>query len=87
MHGSAKAALTGSGGAIGNKPEAPVFDLYNFDLPSGFVTAGVAKSIIDVYKQGGRLSMQAVHKLLRLCYRSFRLWETPLSCRSKETIA
>ncbi len=68
--GSAKAALSESG--VAGKPTAPVFDLYNFDLPSGFVTAGVAKSIIDVYKQGGRLSIRAVHKLLRLCYRSFK---------------
>lgn len=48
------------------------FDLQNFDLPPGFVTRSVAKSIIDVYKQGGRLSMKAVHKLLRLCYRAFK---------------
>jgi len=41
----------------------------DFDLPSGFVTPAVARAIIDVYKQGGKLSTKGVHKLLRLSYR------------------
>lgn len=48
------------------------FDLHNFHIPSGPVTSTVAKSVIDVYKQGGRLCMDAVHKLLRVCYRNFQ---------------
>eukprot|EP00605_Chrysophyceae_sp_TOSAG23-4_P000439 GSChrysophyteH1.ASY1.ANO1.497.1 assembled CDS len=47
-------------------------DLQNFRLPSGFVTPLVSKTVVDVFKQGGRLSKESVHKLLRLCYRSFQ---------------
>lgn len=41
-----------------------------FDLPSGLVTLAVATSIIDIMKKGYKLSTKAVHKLLRLTYRS-----------------
>ena len=48
------------------------FDLQNFRLPSGFITPLVSKAVVDVYKQGGKLSKESVHKLLRLCYRAFQ---------------
>ena len=48
------------------------FDLQNFRLPSGFVTPIVSKAVVDVFKQGGKLSKESVHKLLRLCYRQFQ---------------
>lgn len=48
------------------------FDMNNFRLPSGFVTPLVSKAVVDVYKQGGKLSKESVHKLLRLCYRQFQ---------------
>jgi hypothetical protein len=48
------------------------FDLQNFKLPSGFITPMVSKAVVDVFKQGGKLSKESVHKLLRLCYRSFQ---------------
>jgi len=48
------------------------FDMNNFRLPSGFVTPLVSKAVVDVYKQGGKLSKDSVHKLLRLCYRQFQ---------------
>ena len=47
-------------------------DLRNFMLPPGFVTPLVAKAVVDVFKQGGKLHKDSVQKLLRSCYRSFQ---------------
>eukprot|EP01038_Epipyxis_sp_PR26KG_P012910 gene12910-17300_t len=44
-------------------------NIYDFDIPAGMVTAGVAKVIIDLYKNNGRLSFGSVQKLLRLSYK------------------
>jgi len=44
-----------------------------YDLPAGVpVDAAIAKHIIDVYKQAGKLSTKAVTKLLRLTYRKMQ---------------
>ncbi len=59
------------------------FDLQNFHLPSGFVTPLVSKAVVDVFKQGGKLSKNSVHKLLRLTYRQLQT----LPNTSKITIA
>jgi hypothetical protein len=47
-------------------------NLYDFDLPPGLVTLRVAKTVINLYRRGGRLTPKSVHKLLRLGYRSLR---------------
>lgn len=46
--------------------------LKNFDLPKGYVTPEVANQIVQVYKNGGKLSTASVHKLLRLAYRALK---------------
>ena len=44
-----------------------------YDLPAGQpISPGIAKNIIDVYKNGGKLSTKAVTKLLRLSYRKLQ---------------
>lgn len=45
---------------------------FDFELPCGIVTIGVAAMVIDLFKSGGRLSYRSVHKLLRLGYKSLR---------------
>lgn len=47
-------------------------ELMNYNLPSGFITPAVAAKIIEVYRRGGRLSIDAVYKILRLGYRSLK---------------
>jgi hypothetical protein len=65
------------------------FQLQNFRIPSGFVTPLVSKAIVDVFKQGGKLSKDSVHKLLRLCYRQFQLLPntTKITINEKDRIA
>lgn len=41
-------------------------NLYDYDLPPGLVTLRVARTILQLYRRGGRLSPKSVHKLLRL---------------------
>lgn len=43
--------------------------LENFDLPHGPITPTVARVVLSVLKQGGKLSMKSVHKILRIGYR------------------
>jgi len=44
-----------------------------YNLPAGQpISPGIAKNIIDVYKNGGKLSTKAVTKLLRLSYRKLQ---------------
>jgi hypothetical protein len=47
-------------------------ELMNYSLPSGFITPSVAAKVIEVYRRGGRLSEEGVHKILRLGYRSLK---------------
>lgn len=47
-------------------------DLRNFDLPPGFITPVVAEQVFNVYQKGGSLSLNSVHKLLRLAYRQLK---------------
>jgi hypothetical protein len=55
-----------------SKDPAKAIASHDFDLPSGHITSKVALSIIDNYKKGGRLSVRAVHKILRFAYRSLK---------------
>ena len=43
--------------------------LENFDLPHGPITPTVARVVLSVLKQGGKLSMKSVHKILRIGYK------------------
>lgn len=43
--------------------------LENFDIPSGPITPVIAGVIMNVLKQGGRLSPKSVHKILRISYK------------------
>ena len=47
-------------------------DIKNYKLPSGFITPKIAAELVEVYKRGGRLSKESVHKILRLSYRSLK---------------
>ena len=53
-------------------------NLYDYDLPPGLVTLRVAKTVMNLYRRGGRLTPKSVHKLLRLgescCSFSLRMW-------------
>ena len=48
-------------------------DLNNYSIPSGRITPRIAAEIIEVYKRKGRLSVSAVHRLLRLSYKNLRM--------------
>lgn len=50
----------------------PDSNLHNFDFPSGLITVSGAKSVVDLYRRGGRLSNHAVHKLLRVSQKSLK---------------
>jgi len=52
--------------------DTPSKKMTEFALPSGPITPRVVKKIINVYKGGGRLCTEAVHKILRLSYRSLK---------------
>jgi hypothetical protein len=41
-------------------------NLYDYDLPPGLVTLRVVRTILQLYRRGGRLTPKSVHKLLRL---------------------
>jgi hypothetical protein len=41
-------------------------NLYDYDLPPGLVTLRVARTVLQLYRRGGRLTPKSVHKLLRL---------------------
>jgi hypothetical protein len=50
--------------------EAVSSEQLEYDLPPGLITLSVARSLIDILKRGGKLSVKAVHKLLSMTYRS-----------------
>lgn len=41
-------------------------NLYDYDLPPGLVTLRVARTVLNLYRRGGRLTPKSVLKLLRL---------------------
>lgn len=41
-------------------------NLYDYDLPPGLVTMRVARTVLNLYRRGGRLTPKSVLKLLRL---------------------
>lgn len=43
--------------------------LYDYELPPGLITINEAKSLIELYRRGGRLVARSVHKILRLAYK------------------
>lgn len=45
----------------------------DFDLPKGDITLAVAADIVQVYRQGGKLSLKSVQKILRSNYKSYKL--------------
>jgi hypothetical protein len=47
------------------KPE----NLYDYELPPGLITINEAMVVIEVYRRGGKLVANSVHKLLRLGYK------------------
>ncbi len=44
---------------------------FDYELPPGLVTIQEVKSIIEVYRRGGKLVTRSVQKLLRLGYQHF----------------
>jgi len=55
-----------------NRIDSPSKRVTEFTLPSGPITPRVVKKIINVFKGGGRLCTEAVHKILRLSYKSLK---------------
>ena len=49
--------------------DLPQTMLDNFDIPSGPITPSVAAIVMNVLKQGGRLSFKSAHKILRISYK------------------
>lgn len=47
-------------------------DIQDFALPKGNLTPELAEQIVEVYRQGGRLSEKSVQKILRLAYRRLK---------------
>lgn len=45
---------------------------FDYELPPGLVTIHEVKSIIEVYRRGGKLVTRSVQKLLRLGYQHFK---------------
>jgi hypothetical protein len=50
----------------GDLPQAM---LDNFDIPSGPLTPSIATVVMNVLKQGGKLSFKSAHKILRISYK------------------
>jgi hypothetical protein len=50
----------------GDLPQAM---LDNFDIPSGPLTPSIAAVVMNVLKQGGKLSFKSAHKILRISYK------------------
>ena len=70
--------------------DTPSKKITEFTLPSGPITPRVAKKIINVYKGGGRLCTDAVHKILRLSYRSLKelpnIYDVSLNSKASVTV-
>ena len=49
--------------------DLPQTMLDNFDIPSGPITPSVAAIVMNVLKQGGRMSFKSAHKILRISYK------------------
>jgi diadenosine tetraphosphatase ApaH/serine/threonine PP2A family protein phosphatase len=47
-----------------------VNNINDFSLPAGLITIESACRLVELYKQGGRLSTESLHKLLRISHRS-----------------
>ena len=57
----------------GSKPnELDELDIHNFSFPAGPISLLTVTQLIEVYRRGGHLNIDAVHKLLRLSYRRLR---------------
>lgn len=46
--------------------------LNDYELPKGYVSSAIAAEVVEVYRRGGRLGRDAVHKIVRLGYRSLK---------------
>lgn len=44
----------------------------DYELPKGYISSSIAAEVVDVYRRGGRLSRDSVHKILRLGYRNLK---------------
>ncbi|RYG65215.1 hypothetical protein EON64_12405 [archaeon] len=51
-----------------NPSPPPLISSNDFTLPPGLVTLHEAQVLIELFRQGGKLSALSVHKLLRLAY-------------------
>jgi hypothetical protein len=49
--------------------DLPQTMLDNFDIPSGPLTPSIAAVVMNVLKQGGKLSFKSAHKILRISYK------------------
>ena len=50
----------------------PSSSIQKFEIPSGFITAAVTEQVVEVYRRGGMLAVQSIHKILRLSYRALK---------------
>ena len=49
--------------------DLPQTMLENFDIPCGPITPSIATVVMNVLKQGGKLSFKSAHKILRISYK------------------
>ena len=49
--------------------DLPQTMLENFDIPCGPITPSIAAVVMNVLKQGGKLSFKSAHKILRISYK------------------
>ena len=49
--------------------DLPQTMLENFDIPCGPITPAIATVVMNVLKQGGKLSFKSAHKILRISYK------------------
>lgn len=62
------------GSVTGNSapPVALASNLEDYELPKGHISSTIAAEVVEVYRRGGRLGRDSVHKILRLGYRNLK---------------
>lgn len=53
-------------------PLAQNEDIRDFEIPSGRINVTAAVQVLEIYRQGGRLSVSSVHRILRGAYRTIK---------------
>ena len=54
-------------------------NLEDYELPKGHLSSTIAAEVVEVYRRGGRLGRDSVHKILRLGYRNLKSLENTVN--------